>query len=126
LRQLQILLDHSSFWAAGRSLKDLREILRQSAACVSAWKDGELVGFGRASSDGLFRAVLWDVVVCGDAQGLGLGRQIVEALLSHSRLRHVERVYLMTSNCAGFYERLGFEQVTKQQLLLKTRTNESG
>ena len=80
------------------------------------------MGFCRASSDGLFRAVLWDVVVAPELQGLGLGRRLVQALLEHEQLRQVERVYLMTSNSAGFYRQLGFETAGSQQLMLKLRT----
>jgi len=41
----------------------------------------------------------------------------VEALLSTEELSRVERVYLMTTNSAGFYKQLGFEQVEGQNLL---------
>jgi len=77
------------------------------------------VGFGRASSDEVFRAVLWDVVIPEDLQGKGYGRQLVEALLNTPPLHNVERVYLMTTNSAGFYKQLGFERVNGQQLLLR-------
>jgi N-acetylglutamate synthase-like GNAT family acetyltransferase len=88
---------------------------------VSLWRGRRLVGFGRASSDGVFRAVLWDVVIPEDLQGQGLGRQLVEALLNTPQLQGVERVYLMTTNSAGFYEQLGFQRVEGQQLLLRGR-----
>ena len=78
-----------------------------------------MVGFGRASSDGIYRAVLWDVVVAGDLQGRGLGRRVVEALLASPKLRKVERVYLMTTNSNGFYEQMGFDTVTSQHLLIR-------
>ncbi len=117
LWKLQRLLDQHAFWAQGRSLTQLRHMLAGSAAVVSLWRGRRLVGFGRASSDGLFRAVLWDVVIPEDLQGQGLGRQLVEALLQTPRLRQVERVYLMTTNSAGFYRQLGFELETSQQLL---------
>jgi N-acetylglutamate synthase-like GNAT family acetyltransferase len=55
--------------------------------------------------------------VAGDLQGRGLGRQVVEGLLSDPRLQRVERVYLMTTNSAGFYAQLGFQRVESQQLL---------
>lgn len=119
LQQLQHLLDSHSFWAQGRSADQLRRMLAGSQAVVSAWDGTALVGFGRASSDGAFRAVLWDVVVAGDHQGQGLGRRLVEALLADPALRTVERVYLMTTNSAGFYEQLGFEQIDQQRLMLK-------
>jgi N-acetylglutamate synthase-like GNAT family acetyltransferase len=77
------------------------------------------VGFGRATSDGIFRAVLWDVVVAREYQGRGLGRQIVEGLLERPCLRRVERVYLMTTNSSGFYQQLGFDQIESQLLMMK-------
>ncbi len=119
LRQLQQLLDAHSFWASGRSQRDLSRMLVGSQAVVSAWQGSQLVGFGRATSDGVFRAVLWDVVVAGEHQGRGLGRRIVEALLQEPVLQGVERVYLMTTNSSGFYEQLSFSAVDSQRLMLR-------
>ena len=119
LWKLQRLLNQHAFWAQGRSLGQLRQMLAGSAAVVSIWRGKRLVGFGRASSDGVFRAVLWDVVVAGDLHGQGLGRRVVEALLAAPALRGVERVYLMTTNSAGFYRQLGFSDAAPQELLVK-------
>ncbi len=76
-----------------------------------------MVGFGRASSDGVYRAVLWDIVVADDLQGLGLGRKVVDALLSANDLKKVEKIYLMTTYSSEFYLQLGFKRVSEQQLL---------
>ena len=117
LKQLQQLLDEHSFWASGRSQRQLRQMLAGSQAVVSAWQGRALVGFGRATSDGVFRAVLWDVVVAAEHQGQGLGRRIVEALLQAPALQGVERTYLMTTKSSGFYEQLGFTPVDSQRLM---------
>ena len=119
LRQLQQLLDAHSFWASDRSLRELSRMLTGSQAVVSAWMGSRLVGFGRATSDGVFRSVLWDVVVASEHQGHGLGRRIVETLLQEPPLQGVERVYLMTTNSTGFYEQLGFTAVASQRLMLR-------
>ena len=97
-------------------------MLRGSEAAVSAWQGHRLVGFGRATSDGIFRAVLWDVVVIRDLEGQGLGRRLVETLLMASPVAAAERVYLMTTNSQCFYERLGFREVNIQKLMLKSET----
>ena len=81
LLKLKILLDKHAFWANDRSIKHLRTLLAGSTVVVSLWRGKKMVGFGRATTDGIYRAVLWDVVVDGDLQGLGLGRQVVEALV---------------------------------------------
>ena len=68
-----------------------------------------LIGFARATSDGIYRATIWDVVIHPEYQSSGLGSKLVETVLSHPRMRSVERVYLMTTHQQRFYERIGFE-----------------
>ena len=98
-----------------------------SEAIVSAWQGERLVGFGRATGDGQFRAVLWDVVVARDVQGQGLGRRLVEALIAMPVVTKAELIYLMTTNSEGFYQRLGFTNVQNQQLMkLDNKTKKSG
>ena len=118
LLQLQHLFDHETFWARGRSLQELRRMLRGSQAAVTAWRGRRLVGFGRATSDGVCRAVLWDVVVSEECKMQGLGRQLVARLLEAPLVVTAERVYLMTTNSKGFYARLGFEESESQRLML--------
>jgi ribosomal protein S18 acetylase RimI-like enzyme len=121
INQVRGLLDAHSFWAQGRSRRALVRMLLGSSSVVSAWQGGRLVGIGRATSDGVFRAVLWDVVVEEEHQGRGLGRRIVQALLASPAVAASERVYLMTTNSSGFYERLGFTAHHGQHLLVLYR-----
>ena len=100
-------------------MNDLRRMLKGSTVVVSLWRGKRLVGFGRASSDGIYRAVLWDIVVAGDLQGRGLGRKVVEALLESPAVRDVEKLYLMTTNSASFYRQLNFSDAEPQQLLIR-------
>ena len=118
VQQLRRLLDQDSFWGQGRSVVQLRRMLAASQASVSLWDGPRLVGFGRASSDWVFRAVLWDVVVAESHRNLGLGRRVVEELLHCAAVRGVERVYLMTTNSEGFYRHLGFDASHRQHLLV--------
>ena len=119
LLKLRRLLNKHAFWAQGRSRQQLREMLKGSQVVVSLWRGKRMVGFGRASSDGIYRAVLWDIVVAGDLQGRGLGRKVVEALLESPALCEVERVYLMTTNSASFYRQFGLLSAEPQQLLIR-------
>jgi len=68
-----------------------------------AWREGRSLGFGRATSDGWFRAVLLDVVWPRQAGVQGLGAAIVEELL-HGDRRSSGRggSNLMTTQGAGF------------------------
>lgn len=109
LNQLQALFEVSSFWAKERSIEDLSVAIANSSPVVSVWDGERLIGFARAISDGVYRATIWDVVVHPDYRGAGLGRKLVETVLSHPRMNKVERVYLMTTHQQRFYERIGFE-----------------
>ncbi len=117
LVKLQRLFNKHAFWASGRSIAQLRRLLAGSTVVITLWRDKRMIGFGRATSDGIYRAVLWDVVVAGDLQGCGLGRQVVEALLTAPHISTVERVYLMTTKSKDFYKQLGFQKTKKQKLL---------
>ena len=122
LMKLQCLLDKHAFWAIGRSRKELRKVLSGSKVVITLWRGKRMVGFGRATSDGIYRAVLWDIVVADDLQGKGLGTQVVEALLSTSTIKNVERVYLMTTNGTEFYQQLGFQNCNQELLVRENKT----
>ena len=121
--KLKRLLDKHAFWAKGRTNKQLRHLLAKSTVVISLWRGKRMVGFGRATSDGIYRAVLWDIVVADDLQGLGLGRDVVDALLSAPELKDVEKVYLMTTNSTHFYLQLGFKHCHSQNLLFINKSN---
>ncbi|MBD1824642.1 GNAT family N-acetyltransferase [Cyanobacteria bacterium FACHB-DQ100] len=109
LVQLQALFQVAAFWAGDRKLEDLAIAIKNSDPVISAWDHDRLIGFARATSDGVYRATIWDVVVHPDYQGAGLGRKLVQTVLSHPHVSKVERLYLMTTNQQEFYKRIGFE-----------------
>ena len=93
-------------------------MLKNSSIVVSLWDKKELIGFGRATSDRVFRTVIWDVVVAKEHQGKGYGRLIIKELVNSPVIKKSEKVYLMTTNCSDFYTQVGFKINIKQKLLL--------
>ena len=118
LLKLQSFLNENAFWAKGRNKQQLCQMLFNSTVVVSLWHSNQLIGFGRATSDHVFRAVLWDVVVASDRQGLGFGKLIIEAILTNKKIKSVERIYLLTTNSSEFYKQFGFTLNNKQSLLI--------
>lgn len=110
LHQLQDLFNVTAFWAQNRRIEDLATAIAHSNPVVTAWDCDRLIGFSRATSDGVYRATIWDVVIHPDYQGAGLGRKMVETVLMHPHVNRAERVYLMTTNEQRFYSRIGFEE----------------
>ena len=110
LQQLQQLFQQTAFWASDRRIEDWEMWQFATASLLSSVWDGDrLIGFARATSDGIYRATIWDVAIHPDYQGAGLGRKLVETVLMHPHVNRVERVYLTTTHQQSFYERIGFE-----------------
>jgi ribosomal protein S18 acetylase RimI-like enzyme len=110
LTQLCDLFEQAAFWAKDRQPEDLAVAIANSRPVVTAWDGEQLIGFARATSDGVYRATIWDVVIHPRHQGAGLGRKLVETVLGHPHMSRVERVYLMTTQQQRFYERIGFTE----------------
>ena len=67
IHKLQQLFDANASWASRRGMKDLKKMISKSTVVVTAWNENKLIGFGRATSDTIFRAVLWEI----DKDGAG-------------------------------------------------------
>ena len=119
LKKLQKLLDRNAFWAKSRTINDLKKCLANSDVVVSLWVDNEIVGFGRALTDGIYRGVLWDIVIDKNHQGKGFGTLILKNLLSSKKIKNTKKLYLMTTNKKKFYSQFNFKEVTSQDLLIR-------
>jgi GNAT superfamily N-acetyltransferase len=72
-------------------------------------REGQLLGFARATSDGALSATIWDVAVAPAWQRGGLGRALVERLTARLVAEGVPAVTLFAEpGVVGLYERLGF------------------
>ena len=118
LSKLQKLLDSNAFWAKSRTINDLKKCLANSDIIVSLWVGKEIVGFGRALTDGIYRGVLWDIVIDKNHQGKGFGKLIVKNILSSKKIKNTKKLYLMTTNKKLFYSQMDFKEVTSQNLLI--------
>tara|TARA_B100000965_G_scaffold79123_1_gene63011 strand:- start:3123 stop:3578 length:456 start_codon:yes stop_codon:yes gene_type:complete len=119
LIKLKEFLNENAFWAKNRDIRNLKTCLAQSDIVVSLWLGREIVGFGRALTDGIYRGVLWDIVIDEKYQGKGYGKVIVKTLLNSKKMKATKKIYLMTTNKKDFYCQLDFKENTKQNLLIR-------
>ena len=117
LEKLQVLFNQNTLWAKDRTIDQIKKMLANSNVIITLWNKNNLVGFGRATTDQIYRAVLWDIVVSQDVQGVGLGKILVEELLKDKKINSVEKVYLMTTDSQDFYKQLGFQININQSLM---------
>ena len=118
LQKLKLLFNQNAFWAKNRNTHQIKKMLRHSSVVITIWSKANLIGFGRATTDKVYRAALWDIVISKKSQRLGLGKLIIETLLNDKNIKSVERVYLMTTHGKEFYMQLGFKENSQQSLLL--------
>ena len=99
------------WWSQGRKREDVRRMLAGTSV-VFAFADtesGELAAFCRVLTDGIYRAHLFDVIVKESHRGQGLGRALIDAVVSHPTLRQVQKIILSCRpGLAPFYQRWGF------------------
>jgi GNAT superfamily N-acetyltransferase len=114
----------SAWWAAGRSADDVSRMLARSdvVLAVGHRETGRMLGFARVLTDGVYLAVVLDVVVAPAARGTGLGAVLMDAVVGHPRVAGVRSVELVCQpELVGFYRRWGFtEQVGRSRLMRRT------
>ncbi|XP_057481649.1 GCN5-related N-acetyltransferase 1, chloroplastic [Actinidia eriantha] len=67
------------------------------------------VAFARATGDGVFNAIIWDVVVDPSFQGIGLGKAVMERLVTELLRKGITNIALYSEpRVLGFYRPLGF------------------
>ena len=99
---------------SGYGLSDLdtetqRLVFERSYAKVFVIGDGHVVGVGRAISDGITQAAIYNIAVREDLQGQGLGKKIVDGLLEQVRGCNV--VLYTHPKHIGLYEHWGFKRL---------------
>ena len=97
---------HGSYWAKGRSRMVVDLAMERSLAFGLLHGD-RTIGFARVITDFAVVGVVEDVYVLPEYQGRGLGRWMLECLLSHPALAGIE-LYTASRKARGFYQALGF------------------
>ncbi|QWC23737.1 GNAT family N-acetyltransferase [Bacillus haikouensis] len=88
----------------------IKQVFESSNVIVIVKAEEQVVGFGRALSDGVFNAAIYDIVVRREFQNQGIARKIMARLLD--RLQGVSCVHLIsTSGNEEFYKKCGFRKV---------------
>ncbi|WP_312092078.1 GNAT family N-acetyltransferase [Niallia sp.] len=76
---------------------------------ISIYHDQKLIAFGRMISDGVYQSLICDVMVHPDEQGNGLGKQIIEKLVSKCQQSGIQSIQLFSAKGKHpFYKKLGF------------------
>ncbi|KGM44797.1 GNAT family N-acetyltransferase [Neobacillus niacini] len=91
----------------------IKKVFEASNVLAFVTVNGRVVGFGRAMSDGVFNAAIYDVLVHPEFQKQGIAKKIMEYLLA--KLSNISCVHLIsttgnTTGNEGFYKKLGLKK----------------
>ena len=91
----------------------LDHVVENSALFVAAFCEKKMIGMGRALSDLTSDAYIQDVVVLQAYRGRGIGKKIIEKLITGLKDHGVDWIGLIGEpDTRGFYENLGFQELT--------------
>ncbi|MGI9107759.1 MAG: GNAT family N-acetyltransferase [Pyrinomonadaceae bacterium] len=105
-------LTESSYWATGRPLEVVRRSLEHSLA-FGIYSGERQLGFARVITDYATFAWIADVFVLEEFRGQGLGKWLVEVILSHPELQAFRRWVLATKDAHELYRAFGFRELQR-------------
>jgi len=106
-------LYQSEWWTKGRELADIRRMLEGSDVVIALCEPDtkRLIAFARVLTDYVYKALIFDVIVAASHRGHGLGRALMEAVVSHPRLKAVRHFELYClPELIPFYRQWGFTE----------------
>lgn len=100
-------------WGSGDAI--LRAV-KNSYCTAIAYSSGEPVGIARVISDGVAYSLLVDTMVTPEMKRQGIGKKLVEKLISHCRDEKIFMMKLISSEEGkDFYHSLGFAPCSESE-----------
>ena len=86
-----------------------KKAFENSHTVVFAFDDDNLIGFGRAISDGTYQAAIYDIAVLPEYQGKRVGTIIVNSILK--RIPQCNFILFASPGKENFYKKLNFRKM---------------
>jgi len=86
-----------------------RKAFKNSLVTVFVYSGNQMLGFGRAVSDGAYQATIYDVAILPDFQKMGLGRTIMTNILD--RLPKFNIILYASPGKEEFYRKHDFRKM---------------
>jgi len=98
------------YWAKGIAREVVARSI-ESSLCFGIYEQTRQIGFARVISDFATYAYIGDVFVIESYRGQGLGKWLMECIMSHPSLQNLRRWSLVTRDAHGLYARFGFARL---------------
>jgi len=94
-----------------------RKSFESSQVVVFIRQEGQLIDFGRAISDGVFQAAIYDVAILPEYQARGIGTIIIKTIMD--KLSDCNFILYAAPGKEGFYQTLGFRKMKTGMALFR-------
>ncbi len=111
-----------TYWAKEMKRETFDRAVDRSL-CFSLYDGPAMVGFGRVITDFATFGYLTDFVISEDRRGKGLGKWLVECVVSHPGLQGLRRLSLLTMDAMGLYGKAGFTAGSAHGTYMEKRGN---
>ena len=109
-----------SYWVRGMPLEVVGRSVENSL-CFGLHRGEEQVGFARVVTDRATFAYLADVFVLEGYRGRGIGKWLMEVVLSPPDLRDLRRWMLATADAHGLYRGYGFRELGSPEIFMERK-----
>ncbi len=103
-----------AYWAKGRTKEVIARYV-QFSLVFGVYEGTRQIGLARVVTDYTTFAWLCDVFVHEDYRGKGIGKWLMESILSHPDLQGLRRFLLATSDAHGLYSQYGFQALKEPE-----------
>jgi ribosomal protein S18 acetylase RimI-like enzyme len=110
--QLLDLYQHE-WWSNGRTINNVETIINGSSFIIAFINEtnNELVAFCRILTDHFKHAYIYDVIVAEEFRKTGLGKKLIDSVLSHKELSNISNIELVCRReLVPFYKQFGFSE----------------
>jgi GNAT superfamily N-acetyltransferase len=112
----------TSYWSQGIPAAIVAKSI-EGSLCFSLLDGTRQIGFARVISDRLTIALLNDVFVLPEFRGMGLGKWLVQCVMSHPELQGLKAWILVTRDAHELHGKFGFKSLARPDSYMEFRNS---
>ena len=117
-KQVFSFLSERSYWSKGIDETRLKKAIDHSM-CFALVDSKQLLAFCRVVTDHATFANLFDVFVLEPYRGQGVGKKLIDAVMTHPELQGLRRFTLATKDAHSLYQQFGFNGLANPEIAME-------
>ena len=117
-KQVFSFLSERSYWSKAIDETRLKKAIEHSM-CFALVDGKQLLAFCRVVTDHVTFANLLDVLVLEPYRGQGVGKKLIDAVMTHPELQGLRRFTLATKGAHSLYQQFGFNGLANPDIAME-------